>query len=231
MRIAKWLSVIWVLLAMASVFVSIYFGITSAHIEQDNALVFVFAVGSVFAAFAAMVYGFNNRVLTRSSRLFVLKSLFPAICPNLYLVPFMMVLASTWGDWHDREFPLVWLSLATIVLLTVLAITVFGWIKRLPKAYLLALGVAGVAATVCHVSILISFTVVPCPDGMAGMGRVLLALASFFYAALPGLWASLACLLAMLFDASPRKKNAVPPRFAERLADATIEGGQSNPWA
>ena len=227
MRIAKQLSITWTLYALASVIISICWMFPSVQKFFDAVISLDVIVGFALAAWMLMLYGANYHILTRNNNFFRLKSLLPAACPNLYIVPFTIYLASIWGDWNDPDTPWIWIVMVAITIFVILGITVFGWIKRLPKAYLLALGIAGVAATVCHLSILISFTVVPCPDGMAGVGRALLAFVSFFYAALPGLWASLACFLAIFLDASPRKKNAVPPRFAERVADATIKDGKS----
>ncbi len=225
MRTAKWLSVVWMLCALAFIIINVCWAFTP---ETFRAVMFSEVL--LFAPIAGLLlvlYGFNYHALTRNENYFFVKSLFPVVCPNLYIVPFVMVLVSTWGDWHDQEFPRVRLIAAAVELLAVLGISIFGLLRRRPRVYLLALTFIGITATALHIGFLLHDRFVPCRDWGESIGRSIALHAGLVIFALPGLWASLACLLAIFFDASPRKKNVVPARFAERLADATIKDGES----
>ena len=200
---ANWLSVVWVVCASACVVTNIFCTFSAQQFNDMMGSSDVI-VSLAIAGLMLMLYGFNYRALTRCGKHFALKSLFPAICPNLYLVPLALVVASFWGGWDDPDLPLVWLIAVASVLLVVLGITVFGWIWQRPKAYLMALVFVGMTAMIYELSFMVYCRIVPGKDWGDALCRGIGLEANLVVFALPALWAALACLLATVLDASPR---------------------------
>lgn len=228
MRMAKWLSGVWVVCALGCVVANIRCAFSAQQFNDMMGSSDVI-VSLAIAGLMLVLYGFNYRVLTCSDKHFALKSLFPAACPNFYLVPFSLLVASRWGDWDDPELPLIVLLTAASVLLVVLGITVLGWIGRRPRVYLIALVFVGILTTAIHFGIVGYFWNTPPMKGWDDLGRISGLLVGLVVFALPGLWAALACLLATLLDASPR--TAAVSSLAGELAHRGIAADSASETA
>ena len=214
MGTVKWLFAAWVLLALTGVVVCLPKELISKFNATEQIIYLSCAAVGVLAA---LFYGLNYRVLSRSDHFFALKSLFPAICPNLYS---LVVLVAAKENTNSFIFVLAAASLFAV------GITVYGWIKCSPKMYLIALFLTGGTATILHLWIVLHWPVSAPGDACNSSLAIFISVIVF---ALPGLWAALACLLATLLDASPHGGDVPLARFAERTPDATIKGKSSNP--
>lgn len=191
----KWLLGVWSAWAV---------GIVVAHLvhfpNADLLMNTSGVVGLLVGAPAALFYGYNLHLLSRSDRFHTLKSLFPAACPNLYVLGLAIIEAKHWGDSDHSPF---WFFAAVSVLVVVLGLTIVGWRRRWTEMYFLALLLPGVSATAIHLGIVV-YAWSPNVSRGNRLGQAASLLTGLFVFALPGLWAALACTAAALFDSDPR---------------------------
>lgn len=225
MRTARWLSGIWVLCMLASV-LTIFIWMMVEGVKIPSEIIAWIIVWAIFGILTAGLYGLNYRVLSRNSNYFVLKSIYPAICPNLYILPYAIYVINNWGDWSDHDFPRFGMIAWTILLLVILGFTLFGWIRRRPGTFIAALVTAGIMVPMLCLASTLYYSWND-PHFFAFIDVYLYIM--LIFVALPALWMALACFFATLsapprLDAASRNKTLLMLSSLDEQASVNASG-------